>query len=258
MCAATLVSGAASNFLGGRRARTLSEEPQERLENASGTSGLVWSKHAKSDAANVLPPNVANDLWAIHDLVAIGHSAVFMRPDSAGKKEVQDAAISLARLLPKLHPEAACRTAIEQELKGAAGKSDAYLAAKVAEVSWSCLPSKLSTTSFDSSFVVDDSPSNDTKEWNLALEAKMPHPNADVALRDCAGSAWPRACSYWVSLHRMAFAADAQGLSKEYVNSIVPVLAGGALLCHGCTSHFRLLLAPLLSEALVSDVGRMF
>ena len=55
---------------------------------------------------------------------------------------------------------------------------------------------------------------------------------------------WPRACSFWVSMHLMALRADLQpdpSVRLELYGHLQNLIAGGALQCGGCTRHFRYL-----------------
>lgn len=51
----------------------------------------------------------------------------------------------------------------------------------------------------------------------------------------------------------MAQRADLLGKSKEFMGSIVPILAGGALLCEGCTIHFIAMHKNVLGKAFSDD-----
>jgi len=206
---------------------------------------------------------VANDLWGIRDLLLIGYSAIFMKPDSSGRSEVESAALQLARLLPEVHPYEPCRTAVKEALTAtndtSLKASPRLLVAAVAEATWNCLPGHFSELSFDAEFTFDASSVQDlAKDFDSAKFAKMAHPAPDVPLGLCRGSHWPRTCSYWVSMHRMAYLADSKSQGKAFLAAVVPLLAGGATLCNGCTAHFRFLNDAFLTEAVRSDIGTGF
>jgi len=181
----------------------------------------------------------ANDMWALHDLLLIGYHGIFLQPNSAAKREVQEAATRLAKMLPRVHPHKACRTVLAQVV----GKSATPDISVVAEAAWACLPQNFSSADFDTAFL---------KESDGAA-AKMPRPKEHVELGACQGSGWPRTCSYWVSLHLMAFRADVFRLGTEFVHAVIPLLAGGAVLCNGCTHHLMALHKPVLSESMLRD-----
>lgn len=181
----------------------------------------------------------ANDLWALHDLLLIGYNGIFLNESSPAKREVQDHATSLAKMLPRVHPHKPCRHLIAEVV----GKNKKPNISAVAEAAWACLPANFSAADFDTVFL---------KESDAAA-AKMPHPKNPDSLGTCKGSGWPRTCSYWVSLHLMALRADALQLSAEFLHAVVPLLAGGALVCNGCTHHLMALHKPVLSESMRKD-----
>jgi len=65
------------------------------------------------------------------------------------------------------------------------------------------------------------------------------------ACRKPDNTLWPRACSFWSSLHTMSMRADAMGKEFELVASIAPTIASGALLCNGCVKHYMLYMKDL-------------
>jgi len=202
---------------------------------------------------------VPNDFWAVRDLLLVGHDAIFMKPDSDGAGEVKQAAVELAKLLPKLHPHENCRERMADLLEGQT--DDTAIVTSLAKEAWACLPGNFSTAMFDAAY----DPSNvlgaagvNTKEYLAGMASKMPHLLDESLLGACQGSQWPRTCSYWVSFHGMAYLADVHGLSRQFLRALAPVIAGGATMCHGCTLHFRLFHEPMLSENLVKDLGTMF
>jgi len=205
----------------------------------------------KVQRAAVLAAAVPNDLWAVHDLLLAGYAGVFMKPGSAGAAQVQSAAVDFARLLPELHPYGPCRSAIQAASVGAAeGRGEVEAAA---DASWACLPARFSASSFEKPFTAR-AIGNATE----AAAAKMTKVVDTSQLGTCADSKWPRACSYWVSMHLMAFRADAKSLGAEFFKSVVPLISGGATFCGGCTLHFRLLHNPVLTSEMMNDGGDMY
>merc|ERR1712217_227783 len=71
----------------------------------------------------------------------------------------------------------------------------------------------------------------------------------------CRGSHWPRTCSYWASLHSMAYRADVLGSGRLFLQAAITVLAGGATMCGGCTLHLHDLHYDVLSPAVRNDLG---
>mmetsp|Transcript_65751 Transcript_65751/g.140657 ORF Transcript_65751/g.140657 Transcript_65751/m.140657 type:complete len:264 (-) Transcript_65751:601-1392(-) len=198
---------------------------------------------------------VPNDFWAIHDLIAIGHSAVFMKHGSQGQQEVRDRAQELVGLLQYLHPYAPCRDAVASALEDATSEELRHVA--VANAVWACLPGNFSADSFDTAFAYTKF-EDDNHLRSMALDARMPHPKDPAALGTCRGSSWPRSCSLWVSLHAMAYRADAMQMSKRFLDVVFAVVAGGVTLCGGCTKHFITLHDFALSPALLRDQGSTF
>jgi len=199
------------------------------------------------------PESIApNDLWAIHDLLLVGAGAVFMKGDSEGKRQIEQHAFDLANLLPQLHPHQPCRGEVATALLGEEDKRRGLIAA--AEAAWACLPARFSDESFINAFTAAGI-GND----GVAFSARNPKPrNADL-LCACRGSGWPRACSYWASLHTMAYRADVLNLGKDFIQSVVPLIAGGALQCGSCTEHFRMLMpGSVLGTALQRDFGNVY
>mmetsp|Transcript_53080 Transcript_53080/g.124351 ORF Transcript_53080/g.124351 Transcript_53080/m.124351 type:complete len:294 (+) Transcript_53080:73-954(+) len=196
-----------------------------------------------------------NDLWAVHDLLLVGSAAVFMKEGSDGKKLVQDAPYELAKLLPAIHPISHCRSQFAKVLGSSPGKvaearpSQENLV-QLANTAMKCLPGKFVPSDFTSFF--DEAALTDA---DLAYEARMPELKNPQRLGVCAASKWPRTCSYWVAMHAMAYRADLLDLSQQMVSSLVPILAGGATMCGGCTLHFRALTEPLLQKSLRDDLG---
>jgi len=208
--------------------------------------GLVLLKKSSADTG---PGNIQpNDLWAIHDMLLVGYHAVFMKPDTAGFKEVQRASVELAKMLPELHPVEACRKQIETAISG---QDENMQVLHAAEASWSCLPAKFTEKNFTSAFVGLHE-SHEAKE--AARHTKMPQLQPDDhVLGACKDSKWPRTCSYWSSMHLLSYRADRKGKGQQFLAAIVPLIAGGMTLCQGCTMHFRVLNAPALSDAFRTD-----
>mmetsp|Transcript_24968 Transcript_24968/g.45878 ORF Transcript_24968/g.45878 Transcript_24968/m.45878 type:complete len:293 (-) Transcript_24968:86-964(-) len=199
-----------------------------------------------------------NDLWAIHDLLLVGSAAVFMKDGSDGKRTVEDASYELAKLLPALHPISNCRNQFAKVLGSVPGKvaeerpSQEKLV-KLANTAMKCLPAKFVPSDFISFF--DEAAMTDTEK---AYDARMPELVNPQRLGVCAASKWPRTCSYWVAMHAMAYRADMLGLSQRLLSSVVPIFAGGATMCGGCTMHFRALTNPLLPQSLREDFGESY
>eukprot|EP00929_Paragymnodinium_shiwhaense_P008305 TRINITY_DN112259_c0_g1_i1.p1 TRINITY_DN112259_c0_g1~~TRINITY_DN112259_c0_g1_i1.p1 ORF type:complete len:319 (+),score=61.31 TRINITY_DN112259_c0_g1_i1:115-1071(+) len=204
---------------------------------------------------------VPNDMWGVHDLLLVGFTGVFMRLQSSGMAEVHAAAFGLAEMLPKLHPHAPCREALRWDSPAAVpGGGEAKAAQwteqsllKVADTSWSCLPGAFQVSKFDKSFS-----EHEMHDAEAAHEARMPRLIDDTFLGVCSGSNWPRTCSYWASMHALAYRADSLGLGAALLKHLLPILAGGATMCGGCTLHFRSLSDPALSPAVRADYGTMY
>mmetsp|Transcript_55163 Transcript_55163/g.131454 ORF Transcript_55163/g.131454 Transcript_55163/m.131454 type:complete len:303 (-) Transcript_55163:622-1530(-) len=199
-----------------------------------------------------------NDLWAIHDLLLVGDTAVFMKDASAGKTQVKEAALDLAGLLPALHPFAPCRAQLAKVLGTSAGqvvqdRPGQEKLLEAAKVSLKCLPGKFSPKDFKSFFTEEA-----MKDAALAYDDRMPEPLKVNSLGVCAASGWPRTCSYWVALHAMGYRADMLGLSQKLMGAVVPIMAGGATMCGGCTLHFRALTAPLVPKVVRDDLGDVY
>mmetsp|Transcript_68301 Transcript_68301/g.125499 ORF Transcript_68301/g.125499 Transcript_68301/m.125499 type:complete len:330 (+) Transcript_68301:132-1121(+) len=196
----------------------------------------------------------ANDLWAIHDLLLVGYSAAFMIPQSGGYWEVRDSSVELASLLEDLHPYEACRTMISQELKQDYDSKTKVVA--VANASWSCLPANFNRTFFERPFVPEY-----LHDKHVGIYAgrfpTLRKPYTDL-LGSCYNSPWPRTCSYWTALHLMAYRADALMLTKRFLRVVTSLVVGGATMCGGCTLHYRVLHAKLLSKNLEEHLGQTF
>jgi hypothetical protein len=194
---------------------------------------------------------IPNDLWGIRDMLLIGYSATFMKDGTEGARQVKDAALSLARLLPQLHPHAPCRTQVASALEVSSPAMDTEqldIIKKAAASTWACLPAKYTTSSFKGPFTEEMVGSIDK-----AIGGRFPEPKNSSLLGACQDSLWPRTCSYWSSLHIMAQRADLLGKSKEFMGAIVPILAGGALLCEGCTLHFIAMHKNVLGKSFADD-----
>lgn len=217
---------------------------------------MFKSKPDPWEDAGDLPPAVpsgivANDLWGIRDLLLVGYAAVFMVDGSSGKAEVRQHVSDFALMLPHLHPHEPCRLALGEALARAErGREEVFSAASAA---WSCLPAQFTADFFKYPFdadAVDDS--------ERAYDGRMPTIRDPSLLGVCRGSQWPRACSYWVSMHLLAYRADALGMGESFLRAITAILAGGATMCGGCTLHFRALNSPALSLAMVRDFGDVY
>lgn len=161
------------------------------------------------------------DLWAIHDLLLVGHKGPLVMPSAQASHEmVALASEKLGYLLPFIHPVAACRDAIAQAVS---------LDAK-AQASLSCLG--LGIENFTDAYTSDAQPNSEVDHTS---------PNFNEQLGACRSSQWPRACSYWSSAHALSVRADIFRKGPELLEAFIGIIAGGALYCTGCTDGFRLL-----------------
>lgn len=191
----------------------------------------------------------ANDLWGIHDLLLMGYRAPFMAVGSQGLMEIQAAVGDLVILLPKIHPYAPCRQRLAAVVAGTPeGKERVVQAAQAA---WECLPAQFTPASFDVAFTADGLDVNP----NLVGTARDPKVLDPSVLGACATTHWHRTCSFWVSLHAMAYRADALQMGPRFLRDALTVLAGGATMCGGCTLHLRALHKPVLSANVQRDMG---
>lgn len=184
---------------------------------------------------------VPADLWGIHDLLLLGHFGVMlMGPHinvsltgpSDALRQSRSAVKVFAGMLPTIHPVPKCRAMLKS-----VGPSNLEAFAKA---SWTCLG--LSEKDFNVSFT---SLSVDVFE---SLDAMNAAPK--FRLGACQGSRWPRACSYWSSMHAMGVRADLLGKGKQFFKAMVQIISGGSLFCEGCTRHLRLLAGPILPDTL--------
>jgi len=197
------------------------------------------------DACPACPAGISPlDLWGIHDLLMIGHKGPLLEngnvvPKPAAKLLVETAAESLAGMLHKIHPVASCRQAI--------ALADS-LQSK-AEASWTCLG--LNAQNFSGPF---------RSEQDHFANVANTQPLFEAQLGACKGSQWPRACSYWTSMHAMGVRADMEGAqkAKDYFRDLSHIIAGGALYCFGCTSHFRFLNHHMLPTELQKETNLLF
>lgn len=166
-----------------------------------------------------------------------------MKSNSPGQQEVRKSAEAFAAMLPEIHPTAACREAIKTALGDKS--SDLIHLRRAADASLSCLPAKFRRESFSDFFNASDTSGDFYSE---AFKARNPEVLDKEVLGACKTSLWPRACSYWSSLHLMAYRADLLNKGTQFLHAVVPLLAGGSVLCEGCSLHFRLLFQPLLSD----------
>jgi hypothetical protein len=175
---------------------------------------------------------VEYDLWAIRDLLKVGKRGALLFTDDnetvqnhPGVPKVHAAVDALANMLHEIHPVPACRAAIQQ-----ATTTDAK-----ADAAWSCLG--LTEANFTGAF---------TDKNQKAVKASRTEPKFKQLLGACKDSLWPRACSYWTSMHTMAVRAEHAQKGDKFVEAVFPIMAGGALFCYACTSHFVLLNQYLL------------
>eukprot|EP00928_Gymnodinium_smaydae_P081283 TRINITY_DN64830_c0_g1_i1.p1 TRINITY_DN64830_c0_g1~~TRINITY_DN64830_c0_g1_i1.p1 ORF type:complete len:307 (+),score=40.99 TRINITY_DN64830_c0_g1_i1:35-922(+) len=262
---------------GKRNLKASSRAPPElfsALQDASATSASVnVSDNKVSDIQE-------NDLWGIRDMLLMGYGAVFMKPNSTGMEEVRKAVISLMDHLPLFHPVKKCREAIdgvntkyackdnEPKLRGASTASALSMRVKdVAEASWKCLEGHPTLGPFSKDFflttdahgalreAIVDEKSTDQTQSVEGMYGKNPtiKDDAKIALSACKTTKWDRACSYWSAFHTMAFRADLTGMGQTYLRIVLPIIAGGALGCGGCTMHFRLMNLYGLSKHMDED-----
>jgi hypothetical protein len=175
------------------------------------------------------------DLWAIHDLLILGDTPPLLDKGHAGIPLVKDAAVALGDMLGTIHPVHACRSAI-------AGVTGIKAKAKAA---WSCLG--VSATDFDAVVTPGTAHPGGSK-----FNRDVGNPEPSFTLGACQGSHWPRGCSYWVSAHSLAVLAEANNMGTKFFQAFMRIIAGGALYCHGCTSHHLLLNTHFLPSALKS------
>lgn len=199
---------------------------------------------------NVGPAN-ANDLWGIHDLILLGFRAPFMQPGSAGLQEVQASVGELILMLPQVHPHPPCRQLMTTVVAGTAPGHDRVIQA--AQAAWDCLPAKYTPASFSVAFTPDGLDAGS----ELAGDARDPAVLDPTVLGACATTQWHRTCSYWVSLHAMAYRADGLRMGPRFLYNVINILAGGATMCGGCTLHLRALHKPVLSSYVVNDLGEL-
>lgn len=193
-----------------------------------------------------------NDFWAVHDLLLLGYDAYFMIKGTEGHGLVQQSALELAYMMPDLHPHAPCRLRIGEVLaaypQSDAPGREAIIAAAAA--SWECLPANYDSASVKRPFLPEL-----LGKGLRAQRARMSAPLDLGTLSVCRDSAWPRTCSLWLSLHAMAYRADALHVSGKFLQAAVAVLAGGATMCGGCTLHLHALHKPVLPAAVLRDLG---
>lgn len=205
----------------------------ESYDTAERTSSKMWRTSSK---ASPTPAGISPlDLWGIHDLLLIGFKGPLITTGDSSVSLVQEGATALAGMLADIHPVEVCRTEL------AALGPQATLSQK-ADTSWSCLG--LSTANFTGAF---------TETEQRFSDVANTEPYFDGVMGACHGSMWPRACSYWSSIHSMGLRADMQLKSNDYFQAILRIISGGALYCFGCTSHWRFLNANLLPVGLKDD-----
>jgi len=200
---------------------------------------------------NAISGVMPNDFWAVHDLLLLGYDAYFMKEGSEGKLQVQQSALELAGLMQDLHPHAPCRQQIGAAFGaagGLAGGASAIIAAAAA--SWACLPAHYDKLTVKTPFLPELLGTS-----MRAQKTRMSAPLDLNTLGACRDSAWPRTCSFWVSMHAMAYRADALGVSTRFLQAVLPVLAGGVTMCGGCTLHLHLLHRPVLPATVLRDLG---
>jgi hypothetical protein len=205
----------------------------------SGTDNLTVPQVTQMGGRVGAEITVALDFWAIRDLVMLGYYGLMMRgphnsndsQPSQALLDTQAGAMELASMLHEIHPVVCCREAIKE----------AETLVQKAEASWSCLG--LNNSSFDVVF-------NLSMDKNASKVARNPKPLFIDELGACRTSLWPRACSYWTSMHAMSIRADVLGKSMAFLRAITRIMAGGALFCGGCQRHFILLMQPLVPASI--------
>lgn len=198
---------------------------------------------------------VANDLWAVHDLLLVGYAAPFMKPGSDGERTVRASAVELARLLPLLHPYKPCRQQVGVALTGNPGMGDLDVVAAAADASWACLPAKFSATDFMQPVSAKHM---HARSGLVHLKSTAPLSPKSMQLGACRLSSWPRTCSYWAVLHGMALQADHSGKSWEFLKAVANVISGGVTMCSSCNMHFVLLMEGLVHDSIRQDVTSGF
>jgi hypothetical protein len=93
--------------------------------------------------------------------------------------------------------------------------------------------------------MIDNDKLGDPLGANAARDPKLKDTSI---LGACRKSGWHRTCSFWVSLHVMAYRADALGIGSRFFQSAVNVLASGATMCGGCTLHLQALHTDILGS----------
>eukprot|EP00434_Breviolum_minutum_P031170 symbB.v1.2.027567.t1/scaffold2838.1/size69213/8 len=177
--------------------------------------------------------------------------------EDLGSQEVKTASKKLTALLPAIHPLDQCRQRFADTLGGTIGSPFAKqvtdeMQMQAALDAWDCLPSHFKAQDFKDPFLPDA-----LGNFEAYKAAKMTVPKNRLK-GVCGLSPWPRTCSFWVSMHLLAARADLLLLGHELLDALVPILAGGATFCGGCTKHFRALTKPLLSPAMVQDFSDVF
>lgn len=182
------------------------------------------------------------DLWGIHDMLIAGYACPACEAD-AEKRKVEDATVEFAKLLPEIHPIKKCRDgfqAVANRHEGGEGGMPLHtedMINMMAETSWTCLD-KSFTCSSDSWFcTIQDASIPGLKKY--ASRPSVPAFVGPLAgnLGACSTvnpkeTQWSRACSFWSVIHVLGIRADALRKQIELLSSLVPILAGGALLCH--------------------------
>lgn len=218
-------------------------------EGSSGSIDLDGAHLLELKRTSVSPKDIIpNDLWALHDLIIVGYGAPFVSTEAA-KSEVQEAGKKLVDLMPDLHPYPACRLEVGNVLNQTEANDEVKLVSAI-QALWNCLPAKFTADDFNNSLTENYLSAN----MDAFYEARMTVPKDPSVLGACRESKWPRTCSLWSGLHTMALRADALQKGNEFISAVIPILAGGATLCGGCSAHFKALHKPILSQALRDDV----
>lgn len=192
------------------------------------------------------PSNINKfDLWGIHDMLLAGYACVACKGDVDSAEIVQKATVDFAKLLPSLHPHEACRRSIKEVVDGNP-QGGSSLVNRVAEKSWECLDPSLKCKSKEWFCSVEEAKSRRLRDFGADLSRRLgsledykgfAHVPAGVEtkLGACVQgieTLWPRACSYWAVIHTLGLRADATKSKLQLLTSLVPIIAGGALLCY--------------------------
>lgn len=224
------------------------QDPEEVEESNYERAGLPRPARLDQPDKKATPADIKPaDLWGIHDLLLLGHYGVMLKgphilksqASSEGLRQSRLAVKEFAKMLPSIHPVAKCRIMLK--------KVNPSNLVKFANTSWTCLG--LDASYLKNPFTKLD---NDYDDASLSMNT-MPKYQLQTKLGACRYSKWPRACSFWSSIHTMGVRADLLGKGTEYFKTILSIVAGGPLFCEGCTRHLRLLNGAVLPPKLLDE-----